>query len=551
METVKYIRDSYLTKLYEKHCVPLPDISVSVLIPPMVPAQTDGYNCGVFVLAFSKAILCKKDFDFKCEHMLQFRQIIKQELRSGKVSTKIKHQDENSVGEVTKVQAVIRDIIKKELLNEDEDTTNQNYLGQEQKVETAIGNENVLRLPYFDVDNVACEIEIDSTDDLVDLSPYAEELLNSINNEQTMFVRDDVNNSDYHGQDEIRNEQGTKRKIASEQPVSNKKLKMVKQGNFENAIQLIENEEKTRLEDFVRQVILDLLEDVIAKQDEQSVQGDDHQQHRDEECSEEVPAKQASQSHAQGKKDEVEEKQEHSDVGEEADQLCENEKPYREEVRAKQAVQEEQGDEEQQNRDEECSEEVTAKQASQSHAPAMKDEVEEKQEPSDVGEEADQLCENEKPSREDVPAKQAEQKHRDEVVPPSKEADLKIVSQILICYPKSRGWTNLKHDQKSRLIDKMKQFVTMKGHNGKFKGNPSSILNCLTECKKVVSDFKINVSNIKFNRSIGTQEEKMVFQKILANASIKKKFNEDKGNFEYIFADLNIQQFQCFVKLFA
>ena len=27
--------------------------------------------------------------------------------------------------------------------------------------------------------------------------------------------------------------------------------------------------------------------------------------------------------------------------------------------------------------------------------------------------------------------------------------------------------------------------------------------------------------------------------------------NEDKGNFEYIFADLNIQQFERFVKLFA
>ena len=97
----------------------------------------------------------------------------------------------------------------------------------------------------------------------------------------------------------------------------------------------------------------------------------------------------------------------------------------------------------------------------------------------------------------------------------------------------------------------MKQFVTMKGNNGKFKGNPSSILNCLTECKKVVSDFKMNVSNIKFNRIIGIKEEKLVFQKILPYGSIGKKFNEDLGNFEYTFADLNIQQFQCFVKLFA
>ena len=33
--------------------------------------------------------------------------------------------------------------------------------------------------------------------------------------------------------------------------------------------------------------------------------------------------------------------------------------------------------------------------------------------------------------------------------------------------------------------------------------------------------------------------------------TLKKKYNQDLGNFEYTFGDLNIKQFQCFVKLFA
>ena len=98
---------------------------------------------------------------------------------------------------------------------------------------------------------------------------------------------------------------------------------------------------------------------------------------------------------------------------------------------------------------------------------------------------------------------------------------------------------------------KMEQFVKKKGNNGKFKGTPSSILKCLRECSKEVTDFKMNVSNIKFNRIIGTKEEKLVFQKILPYSSIRKKFNQRSGYFEYIFTDLSIQQFQCFVKIFA
>ena len=137
------------------------------------------------------------------------------------------------------------------------------------------------------------------------------------------------------------------------------------------------------------------------------------------------------------------EKQEHGEVGEEADQLCEDvparqgvpakhvEKPCREEVPAKQAdqlqvqvEQEEQGDKEQQHRDvplavgeadQHCdvvpgdarSEEVPAKQASQHHAPGKKDEVK-------------------KSRREEVPAKKGDQPSEgDEAVPAKEDAPRK------------------------------------------------------------------------------------------------------------------------------
>ena len=61
----------------------------------------------------------------------------------------------------------------------------------------------------------------------------------------------------------------------------------------------------------------------------------------------------------------------------------------------------------------------------------------------------------------------------------------------------------------------------------------------------------MNVSKIKFNRPIGMPEEKMVFQQILPHANIEKNYNQDIGNFEYTFGDLNIKQFECFVKQFA
>ena len=99
-------------------------------------------------------------------------------------------------------------------------------------------------------------------------------------------------------------------------------------------------------------------------------------------------------------------------------------------------------------------------------------------------------------------------------------------------------------------MDKMQNDVKFK-NKACFKGKPAGILTCLNEYKKVVSNFRMHITKIKFNRTIPMSEEKIVFQEILPHDKIEKTYNEDISNFEYSFGDVTIKQFQCFVKKFA
>ena len=99
-------------------------------------------------------------------------------------------------------------------------------------------------------------------------------------------------------------------------------------------------------------------------------------------------------------------------------------------------------------------------------------------------------------------------------------------------------------------MDKMKNVVKFK-HQGLFKGNPAGILTCLNEYKKLVSNFRMNITKIKFNRTIPMYEEKIVFQEILPHDKIEKTYNEDISSFEYSFADVTIEKFECFFKKFS
>ena len=99
-------------------------------------------------------------------------------------------------------------------------------------------------------------------------------------------------------------------------------------------------------------------------------------------------------------------------------------------------------------------------------------------------------------------------------------------------------------------MDKMQNDVKFK-NKACFKGKPAGILTCLNEYKKLVSNFRMNITKIKFNRTIPMYEEKIVFQEILPHDKIGKTYNEAISTFEYSFGDVTIEKFECFFKKFS
>ena len=103
MKILETVRDCYLLPLFESVWHFSPDISLKVLIPPNLPEQNDCHNCGIFMLAFAKATLLGKKFDFSSEDIENFRQVIIDEITNGKPTRKIK-QDEASDEDTVEAQ---------------------------------------------------------------------------------------------------------------------------------------------------------------------------------------------------------------------------------------------------------------------------------------------------------------------------------------------------------------------------------------------------------------------------------------------------------------
>ena len=70
----------------EKFLVSLEDYPVgrkySMLTNQSIPKQTNGHDCGVFMLMFMKYTASKKDFDFTQRDMLSIRKSIEEELKN-------------------------------------------------------------------------------------------------------------------------------------------------------------------------------------------------------------------------------------------------------------------------------------------------------------------------------------------------------------------------------------------------------------------------------------------------------------------------------------
>ena len=54
------LKDKYWKPLYQKHSKPFNEPSISVNLPPSIPSQDNGHDCGEFLISFAKCILFKK-----------------------------------------------------------------------------------------------------------------------------------------------------------------------------------------------------------------------------------------------------------------------------------------------------------------------------------------------------------------------------------------------------------------------------------------------------------------------------------------------------------
>ena len=79
------MRENYFKPLFKKYKKQCGEISIIVKLPPAIPAQNNGYDCGVFLLAFAKQILFRRNFDFCNDDMIFFRDTIQSELESDEI----------------------------------------------------------------------------------------------------------------------------------------------------------------------------------------------------------------------------------------------------------------------------------------------------------------------------------------------------------------------------------------------------------------------------------------------------------------------------------
>ena len=79
------LRDHYFKLLFTMYGKKWNDLRIKVRVPPTIPAQNNSYDCGVFLLTFSKYLVLEKEFDFTSKDMRNIRNEIKRELFTSKI----------------------------------------------------------------------------------------------------------------------------------------------------------------------------------------------------------------------------------------------------------------------------------------------------------------------------------------------------------------------------------------------------------------------------------------------------------------------------------
>ena len=82
---LKNLRDHYFKPLYSMYGKNWNEPLIHVKTPPYIPAQNNAFDCGVFLLTFSKYLVFDKKFDFTNDDMRDIRKEIRIELSDAKI----------------------------------------------------------------------------------------------------------------------------------------------------------------------------------------------------------------------------------------------------------------------------------------------------------------------------------------------------------------------------------------------------------------------------------------------------------------------------------
>ena len=85
MELLENLRDNYWKRLFQKYGKHYKQISLSVQMPPNIPAQNNTFDCGVFLLSFVKCLVQHEKFTFCTDDMIRIRDNILTELNNGRI----------------------------------------------------------------------------------------------------------------------------------------------------------------------------------------------------------------------------------------------------------------------------------------------------------------------------------------------------------------------------------------------------------------------------------------------------------------------------------
>ena len=81
--------EKFLSRIRNEYLKPVFKLKTSIIIdikmPPEIPKQNNGHDCGVFCLMFARYITLQKQFDFTTMDMLRFRDLIRLELQSNRI----------------------------------------------------------------------------------------------------------------------------------------------------------------------------------------------------------------------------------------------------------------------------------------------------------------------------------------------------------------------------------------------------------------------------------------------------------------------------------